>query len=128
MIKFLDLLARLMIPSIFLFSGVNKIFNYDGTVGWMESFGVPGLLLVPAIVIEIIFPLLLIFGYKTKIAASGLMLFSLMTAFIFHFDFSNQMQIIAFLKNIGLAGGMLFLIINGPKGFCLDKDKKYVRL
>ena len=128
MIKFLDLLARLMISSIFLFSGVNKIFNYDGTVGWMESFGVPGLLLVPAIVIEIIFPLLLIFGYKTKIAASGLMLFSLMTAFIFHFDFSNQMQIIAFLKNIGLAGGMLFLIINGPKGFCLDKDKKYVRL
>ena len=128
MIKFLDFLARLMISSIFLFSGVNKIFNYDGTVGWMESFGVPGLLLVPAIVIEIIFPLLLIFGYKTKIAASGLMLFSLMTAFIFHFDFSNQMQIIAFLKNIGLAGGMLFLIINGPKGFCLDKDKKYVRL
>ncbi len=100
MIKFLDLLARLMISSIFLFSGVNKIFNYDGTVGWMESFGVPGLLLVPAIIIEIIFPLLLIFGYKTKIAASGLMLFSLMTAFIFHFDFSNQMQIIAFLKNI----------------------------
>ncbi len=128
MIKFLDLLARLMISSIFLFSGVNKILNYDGTVGWMESFGVPGLLLVPAIIIEIIFPLLLIFGYKTKIAASGLMLFSLMTAFIFHFDFSNQMQIIAFLKNIGLAGGMLFLIINGPKGFCLDKDKKYVRL
>ncbi len=128
MIKFLDFLARLMISSIFLFSGVNKIFNYDGTVGWMESFGVPGLLLVPAIIIEIIFPLLLIFGYKTKIAASGLMLFSLMTAFIFHFDFSNQMQIIAFLKNIGLAGGMLFLIINGPKGFCLDKDKKYVRL
>ena len=128
MIKFLDLVARLMISSIFLFSGVNKIFNYDGTVGWMESFGVPGLLLVPAIIIEIIFPLLLIFGYKTKIAASGLMLFSLMTAFIFHFDFSNQMQIIAFLKNIGLAGGMLFLIINGPKGFCLDKDKKYVRL
>ena len=128
MIKFLDFLARLMISSIFLFSGVNKIFNYDGTVGWMESFGVPGLLLVPAIIIEIMFPLLLIFGYKTKIAASGLMLFSLMTAFIFHFDFSNQMQIIAFLKNVGLAGGMLFLIINGPKGFCLDKDKKYVKL
>ena len=128
MIKFLDLLARLMISSIFLFSGVNKIFNYDGTVGWMESFGVPGLLLVPAIVIEIIFPLLLIFGYKTKIAASGLMLFSLMTAFIFHFDFSNQMQIIAFLKNIGLAGGLIFLIINGSRDYSLEKKKQYVRL
>ena len=48
--------------------------------------------------------------------------------YIIDLHFSNQMQIIAFLKNIGLAGGMLFLIINGPKGFCLDKDKKYVRL
>ena len=128
MIKFLDLLARLMISSIFLFSGVNKIFNYDGTVGWMESFGVPGLLLVPAIIIEIIFPLLLIFGYKTKIAASGLMLFSLMTAFIFHFDFSNQMQLVSFLKNIGLAGGFLFIVANGTKDWAVDKEKKYVRL
>tara|TARA_Y100000591_G_C21785257_1_gene673413 strand:- start:528 stop:914 length:387 start_codon:yes stop_codon:yes gene_type:complete len=128
MINFLDLLARVMISSIFLFSGVNKILNYEGTVGWMEGFGIPGILLLPAIVIEIIFPLLLIFGYKTKIAAIGLMLFSLITAFIFHFDFSNQMQIIAFLKNVGLAGGLLFIIINGTKGFSLEKNKKYVRL
>tara|TARA_Y100001970_G_C14223461_1_gene854083 strand:+ start:2183 stop:2569 length:387 start_codon:yes stop_codon:yes gene_type:complete len=128
MINFLDLLARVMISSIFLFSGVNKILNYEGTVGWMEGFGIPGILLLPAIVIEIIFPLLLIFGYKTKIAAIGLMLFSLITAFIFHFDFSNQMQIIAFLKNVGLAGGLLFIIINGTKEFSLEKNKKYVRL
>ena len=128
MINFLDLLARVMISSIFLFSGVNKILNYEGTVGWMEGFGIPGILLLPAIVIEIIFPLLLIFGYKSKIAAIGLMLFSLITAFIFHFDFSNQMQIIAFLKNVGLAGGLLFIIINGTKEFSLEKNKKYVRL
>ena len=117
-----------MISAIFLFSGINKILNYYGTVGWMEGYGIPGILLIPAIVIEIIFPILIIVGYKTKIAASGLLLFSLLTAFIFHFDFGNQMQIIAFLKNVGLAGGMLFLAINGSKDFSLEKKKKYVRL
>ena len=51
-----------------------------------------------------------------------------MTGLIFHLDFSNQMQIIALLKNIGLSGGLLFVVINGAKEFALDKKKKYVRL
>ena len=71
---------------------------------------------------------MIIVGYKTRIAAGGLLLFSLLTAFIFHLDFSNQMQIIAFLKNIGLAGGMLFLVVHGAKDFSMEKKKKYVRL
>ena len=128
MINFLDLIGRIMISAIFLFSGINKILNYDGTVGWMEGYGIPGVLLIPAIIIEIIFPILIIVGYQTRIAASGLLLFSLLTAFIFHLDFSNQMQVIAFLKNVGLAGGMLFLVVNGAKDFSLEKKKKYVRL
>ena len=94
----------------------------------MEGFGIPGFLLVPAIVIEILFPLMVIVGYQTRIAAGGLLLFSLLTAFIFHLDFSNQMQVIAFLKNIGLAGGMLFLVVHGAKDFSMEKKKKYVRL
>ena len=94
----------------------------------MEGFGIPGFLLIPAIVIEILFPLMVIVGYQTRIAAGGLLLFSLLTAFIFHLDFSNQMQVIAFLKNIGLAGGMLFLVVHGAKDFSMEKKKKYVRL
>ena len=123
MANFFDLIGRIMISAIFLFSGINKIFNYDGTVGWMEGFGIPGFLLIPAITIEILFPLMIIVGYKTRIAAGGLLLFSLLTAFIFHFDFSNQMQVIAFLKNIGLAGGMLFLVVHGAKDFSMEKKK-----
>ena len=123
MANFFDLIGRIMISAIFLFSGINKIFNYDGTVGWMEGFGIPGFLLVPAIIIEILFPLMVIVGYKTRIAAGGLLLFSLLTAFIFHLDFSNQMQVIAFLKNIGLAGGMLFLVVHGAKDFSMEKKK-----
>ena len=128
MANLFDLFGRLMISAVFLFSGINKILNYNGTISWMEGFGVPGFLLVPAILIEIIFPILLIIGYKTKIAAMGLLIFSLMTGLIFHLDFSNQMQIIALLKNIGLSGGLLFVVINGAKEFALDKKKKYVRL
>ena len=128
MSNLLDLIARIFISGIFLFSGINKITNYEGTVQWMEGFGVPGLFLIPAIIIEIIFPLFIILGYRTKIASGFLILFCLMTAFIFHNDFSNQMQIIAFLKNIGLAGGLIFLIIHGPKDFVIIKKKKYVKL
>ena len=90
MANFFDLLGRIMISAIFLFSGVNKIFNYDSTVSWMEGFGVPGVLLIPAIVFEIILPVFLILGYKTKVAAIGLLLFSLATAMIFHLDFGNS--------------------------------------
>ena len=57
MINLLDLIGRIMVSAIFLFSGINKILNYTGTVGWMEGYGIPGILLIPAIVIEIFFPI-----------------------------------------------------------------------
>ncbi len=121
MIKIFDLTGRVLISGVFLLSGFNKIGNYDGTVGWMESFGLPGFLLVPAIILEIVAPILIIIGYQTRIAAGALSLFCLATAIIFHTDFSDQMQFIAFMKNLALAGGFLFLVVNGAKGYCLDK-------
>ena len=87
--NFLDLLARIFISSIFLFSGINKILNYKPTIQWMEGFGVPGLLLTPAIIFEIILPILIIIGYQTKIASVLLVLFCLSTAYIFHNDYCN---------------------------------------
>ena len=122
MIKILDLVARIFISGIFLLSGFNKIGNYDGTVGWMESFGLPGFLLIPAIILEILAPIFIIIGYQTRIAAGALSLFCIATAVIFHNDFSDQMQLIAFMKNLALAGGFLFLVVNGAKGYCLNKN------
>ena len=121
MIKIFDLTGRVLISGVFLLSGFNKIGNYDGTVGWMESFGLPGFLLIPAIILEIVAPILIIIGYQTRIAAGALSLFCLATAIIFHTDFSDQMQFVAFMKNLALAGGFLFLVVNGAKGYCLDK-------
>ena len=128
MLNFIDLMGRLFISSVFLLSGYNKIINYDATVNWMEGFGIPGLLLWPTIILEILLPILIIIGYQIRLSAITLALFSIATAFIFHSDFTNQIQIIAFLKNFGLAGGFLFIAIHGTKDWALDKKKKYVRL
>ena len=117
----LDLLGRIFISSIFLLSGINKIQNYEGSHSWMESLGVPGILLIPAIVLEVLAPIFVIVGYQVKISAALLSLFCMATAIIFHTDFSNQMQFISFFKNIGLAGGFLFLVIYGAKDLSLDK-------
>jgi len=121
MTKIFDLIARISISILFLLNGIFKINNYEGTVGWMESFGLPGILIFPAIILEIVGPILIIIGYQTRIAAAALSLFCVATAIIFHNDFSDQMQLTAFLKNIALAGGFLFLVVNGAKGYCLDK-------
>ena len=121
MTNILDLVARILISALFLLNGVFKISNYDGTVGWMEGFGIPGILLIPAIILEIVGPIFIILGYKAKVAAGLLSLFCIATAVIFHNDFSDQMQLGSFLKDIALAGGFLFIFINGTKDFSLDK-------
>ena len=95
MSNLMDLVGRVFISLVFLLSAYNKIFNYEGTVAWMEGYGVPGFLLWPTIILEIILPVLIIIGYKTKVSAIILAIFSIATAFIFHLDFSNQMQVIA---------------------------------
>jgi putative oxidoreductase len=128
MFNLIDFIGRLLISALFLISAYNKIFSIDGTMSWMEGFGIPGFLLYPTIVLEIILPLLVIIGYQARLSAGLLSIFCLATAFIFHFDFIDQMQMIAFLKNIGLAGGFLFIVANGVKDWSIDREKKYVRL
>jgi len=119
-----DLVGRILISALFFLNGIFKINNYEGTIGWMEGFGMPGILLIPTIILEILGPVLIIIGYKTKLAAGLLSLFCISTAVIFHNDFSNQMQLTSFLKNIALAGGFLILFANGAKGFSLDNKFK----
>ena len=128
MANVIDLIGRILISALFLISAFNKIFNLEGSMSWMEGFGVPGFFIFPAIAIEMILPVLVIVGYQARIAAGILAIFCLATAFIFHFEFSNQSQLISFLKNIGLAGGFLFIVANGTKDWAVDREKKYVRL
>ena len=128
MSNLIDFLARVLISVLFLISAYNKIFNIEGSMNWMSGYGVPGILIYPTILLEILLPVMIIIGYKVRIAAGLLSIFCLLTAFIFHFELADQIQLILFLKNIGLAGGFLFIVVNGTKEWSLDKEKKFVRL
>ena len=120
MINILDLSARILISALFFTNGIFKIMNYDGTVNWMEGYGVPGILFIPAIILEILFPLLLIAGYKTRWVASIMALFTFAVAIIFHTDFSEGMQMMFFLKDIAIAGGFMIVVAHGPGKISLD--------
>ena len=116
----IEIFGRIFLSAVFLIAGVNKIFNYEGTTAYMESFGIPGFLYIPAIILEILFPLLIVIGYQTKISALIMAIFSVSLAIIFHTDFSNQMQVMSFLKNFAIAGGFIIIFVNGPSRWSID--------
>ena len=120
----IEILGRIFLSAIFLINGVGKVFNYEGTIQYMENFNVPGYLIIPAITVEILFSILLIIGYQTKFSALILSLFTLALAVIFHTDFSNQIQLMFFLKNIAIAGGFLIIFVYGPGKYSLDHKLK----
>lgn len=108
--KLLDVVARVMLASVFLVAGLNKLTGFMGTQDYMESMGVPGVVLPLIIALEIIGALMLITGYGVRWAALALAAFSVTTALVFHADLANQMQQFMFMKNIALAGGLLLLV------------------
>ena len=117
-------LGRLLISFMFLMSGLNKAGNYSNTSGWMESMGVSSSILPLVILLEIIGAFAIIIGWHTKITAFLLAGFSIISALIFHSDFSNQVEMIMFMKNIAIAGGFLILVANGAGNYSLDNRKK----
>lgn len=116
-------LGRLLLASIFLVSGINKIFSYSGTQGYMEAMGVASSILPLVILIEIIGAIAIILGWHTRIAALVLTGFTLLASILFHFDFADQMQMIMFMKNLAISGAFLLLIYHGPGAFSIDKTK-----
>jgi len=112
--------GRLLIAVMFFMSGLNKIFAYEGTQGYMEAMGVPGALLPLVILTEVLLGLAVIVGFKTRLAAFGLAGFSIVSAILFHANFNDQMQMIMFMKNVAISGGFLFLIAHGAGAWSLD--------
>ena len=115
-----EFIGRLLLSALFLIEGFGKISKQEDVIMYMENFGVPEILFVPATVLEILFPLLLIAGYKTKWAASVMALFTFTVAIIFHTDFSEGMQMIFFLKDLAIAGGFMIIFVYGPGKISLD--------
>ena len=116
----IEALGRIFLSILFLIEGIRKFFFQEETIMYMEEYGVPEILFFPSLILEILFPILLIIGYKTRISASIMALFTLAVAIIFHTDFQNQMELIFFLKDIAIAGGFLIIAANEPKICSID--------
>ena len=86
----------------------------------MEAMGVPGILLPLVILLEVAGGIAVIVGWQTRIAAFLLAGFSFLSAILFHSDFSNQVEMTMFMKNLSIAGGFLFLVAFGPGAYALD--------
>jgi putative oxidoreductase len=115
-----ELIGRILLSALFLIEGIGKISMQEDVMMYMENYGIPGILFIPAVILEILFPLLLIVGYKTKLAAFVMALFTFTVAIIFHTDFSDGMQLVFFLKDLAIAGGFMIIIAYGSNKFSLD--------
>ena len=117
-----EVFGRLFISLLFLIEAVRKFFDPDMSMIYMSDHGVPEILFYPSVAFEIIVPLLLIVGYKTRIVASLLALFVLTVTLIFHTHdiLEDGMQLVIFLKNISIIGGLLIVIANKPQICSVD--------
>lgn len=117
----ITLLARLLLAHIFLLAGLSKLgAGYAGTQGYMEGFGVPGVLLPAVIALELGAGIALVVGWLTRWAGLALALFCVAAALLFHRNFADQMQMVMFMKNLTIAGGMLLLYVHGAGGWSVD--------
>lgn len=121
------LVGRLMIAAIFVVSGFGKITGFDGTVGYIASKGLPlpQLAAIAAIIVELGGGILLILGWKTRWAAAAMCIFTVVAALIFHNFWAvpaeqAQNQMIHFMKNICMAGGLLYVVVFGSGTLAVD--------
>jgi putative oxidoreductase len=115
-----QLTGRVLMSFIFIMAGISKIGAYAGTQGYMESVGVPGILLPAVILLEVAGGVAILLGWQTRIAALLLAGFSIVSALIFHANFADQIQMILFMKNIAMAGGLLFLVAGATHTWSID--------
>jgi putative oxidoreductase len=121
----LPLVGRMLLGAIFLISGLNKIADPAGTIGYINSAGLPlpQLALALAIAVEVVGSVLLILGFQTRLVAAALACFTLASAFSFHFDFTDQNQFIHFMKNLALAGGLLQIVAFGGGRYSISGER-----
>lgn len=115
-------IGRVLLAAIFIFSGIGKALAPAGTIGYIESVGLPfaTLALAAAVAIELGGGVMLALGIKTRLVAAALAAFSVVTALVFHNALGDQNQLIHFLKNIAMAGGLLQVVAFGAGAYSVD--------
>jgi len=119
------LLGRVFLSLLFIVSAFNKITDYAGTQEYMESMGVPALMLPLVIILELLGGIAILIGFKTRIVALLFIGFNVISALLFHSDFGDQTQMTMFMKNIAIAGGFLLLFAQGAGAYSIDNHKYY---
>jgi len=114
--KFGLTVGRVLLAAIFLLSGIMKVMNFGGTANSMAQAGMPfvTLLLVIAIIMEIGGALALIFGWQVRNAARTLILYTIVATYYFHMNLGDQTQMIMFMKNLSMIGGLLIVGAGAP--------------
>jgi putative oxidoreductase len=127
--RFGPLVGRILIAVIFVMSGASKIAGFDGTVGYIASKGLPlpQLAAIGAIFVELGGGLMVIVGWRARWAATAMLIFTAAAAVIFHNFWAVpadqvQNQMIHFMKNISMMGGLLFVVMHGSGALSLDKS------
>ncbi|MDJ0555874.1 MAG: DoxX family protein [Microcoleaceae cyanobacterium MO_207.B10] len=115
-----SLIGRIFLSTVFIKSGIGKIFGGTGTQQYMESSGVPGWLLIPTIIVLLVGGISVLVGYKGRYGALLLVGFLIPATLIFHNVFTDPSQEIAFMKNLGLMGGLLMVTAFGPGSISFD--------
>jgi putative oxidoreductase len=120
--NYASLLGRLLIGLPFAMSGFGKLVTYGATTAYIASAGlpVPPLAYAIAVLVELGGGLLLVAGYQARAVALALAVFSVAAAVSFHSNFADQNQMIHFLKNVMMAGGLLQIVAFGAGAFSLD--------
>ena len=125
------LVGRILIALIFVFAGFGKISGFEGTVGYIASKGMPlpQLAAIGAIIIELGGGIMLVLGWKTRLAAIALFLFTGLAALIFHNFWAAapdqaQNQMTHFMKNMAIMGGLIFVMVHGAGALSLDKGNR----
>ena len=120
----INVASRVLLAHIFVISGWSKIAGYAGTQAYMTSVGLPGAFLPFVIALELLGGVALIVGFHTRWVALALAAFSIVAALIFHNNFADQIQMIAFMKNLAIAGGLLVLSQTGAGAPSVDAAKR----
>jgi len=115
------LVARILMPILFITAGWGKITGYAGTQQYMEAMGVPGFMLPLVILLEFGGGLAILFGFLTRFTALFTAGFIILTAFLFHSNFAEGVNQLMFMKNLSIAGGFLVLGLVGPGAYSLDR-------
>ena len=115
-------IGRLFLSMIFIFSGFTKITGYAATQGYMESMGVPGMLLPLVIAVELFGGLAILLGFKARFVAILLVGFNIISALIFHQFWIDESQMNPFMKNIAMAGGFLMIFAHGAGAYSIDNN------